>query len=138
MEKLREDSSAITGKARKKTQENKGAVWENNQNSKENPRQSTEKVIDKTQKKTVEKTNGTSVEETQSAKEKNRACKKMQSRHLRGARKRRQNRLKIQNQLNREQFERAQLEKLNQLKSESDSKVMISRKTLLQRRYSNS
>lgn len=39
-------------------------------NSKENPRQSTEKVIDKTQKKTVEKTNGTSVEETQSAKEK--------------------------------------------------------------------
>lgn len=42
----------------------------NNQNSKENPRQSTEKVIDKTQKKTVEKTNGTSVEETQSAKEK--------------------------------------------------------------------
>ena len=45
-------------------------MWENNQNSKENPRQSTEKVIDKTQKKTVEKTNGTSVEETQSAKEK--------------------------------------------------------------------
>ena len=57
-------------KSKKKTQENKGAVWENNQNSKENPRQSTEKVIDKTQKKTVEKTNGTSVEETQSAKEK--------------------------------------------------------------------
>ena len=51
VEKLREDSSAITGKAREKTQENKGAVWENNQNSKENPRQSTEKVIDKTQKK---------------------------------------------------------------------------------------
>lgn len=70
VEKLREDSSAITGRAREKTQENKGAVWENNQNSKENPRQSTEKVIDKTQKKTVEKTNGTSVEETQSAKEK--------------------------------------------------------------------
>ena len=31
VEKLREDSSAITGRAREKTQENKGAVWENNQ-----------------------------------------------------------------------------------------------------------
>lgn len=51
--KIREDSSAITGKAK-------------------------EKVIDKTQKKTektVEKTNGTSIEETQSVKEKTERAK---------------------------------------------------------------
>ena len=72
-------------------------MWENNQNSKENPRQSTEKVIDKTQKKNGRENQRYVSRGNAICKRKKQGVQEMQSRHLRGARKRRQNRLKIQN-----------------------------------------